>query len=166
MPSRQHSSLERLCACEVEETGRMIDLFICISMALRVKKIFKMLPVPVKKHHHKCSWCVGTIGWEGAQQGDRTASGRLFWHTEAPSQSFSAAAHSPLRAWGNIERRRRKCEITELMYSYAPVPVEEKIINLYFAPFLFAFPDHVLCSQQQQQLPLDSLNDRSRLSDR
>lgn len=106
-----------------------------------------MLPVPAWKMHQKCSGLVGLL-WashhrgEEALQDDRTASGRLFWHTEASSQS-----HSSFRAWGNIEQRRRKCEKTELMHYYTSASVKEKVINLYVAPFLFGFADHVFCSR-------------------
>lgn len=87
-----------------------------------------------------------TCGHHGVLQSDRTAAGMLFRHTEASSQCFRATAHSPLRAWGNIEQRRSKCKKPEWMYCYTPVSVEEKMINLYFTPFLFGFPNHILCS--------------------
>lgn len=54
--------------------------------------------------------------------------------------------HTPLRAWGNMEQRRRKCGKPELIYCHTAVSGEKKTINLYFAPLPFGFPDCVLCS--------------------
>lgn len=115
----------------------------------------------------KMLWACGHHRGEEALQDDRTASGRLFWHTEASSQCFSVTSHSPFRAWGNVEQRKRKCEKTELMHYYTSASVKERVINLYFAPFLFGFADHVFCShteisqweiKRQADLPVNKID--------